>query len=159
MARPLFPGSFDPPTRGHLDLVERALAMFGQVLVGVGRNRDKGGLFPVEERIALLEAELAGRAGVEVRAFDGLVVDFARASGCDLILRGIRNTRDLEYELDMARTNRTLAGIETLFLPADPALASTSSSLLKDIVEGGGDASPWLSEDVIRKLRARLGRA
>ena len=161
MQRALYPGSFDPPTLGHFDLMRRAAAMVDELWIGIGRNAAKsGGLFEVDERVEMLrefvQAELA-EAEVRVVTFDGLVVDFCREHDIGVILRGIRDGRDAGYELPMAQMNRTMHGaVETVFLVADPALGAVASSLVKDVVRYGGDATAFVSPAVERRMRARL---
>ena len=153
MVRPLFAGSFDPPTLGHLDLIERGLSLFGQLSVAVGVNLSKTPLIPAENRVALLRSCLGERPGLEILSFEGLVVDFARENGNDCLFRGLRSNKDFEPELHMALTNKVLAPeLETVFLPASAAQLFTSSSLMKEILRFGGDLSSFLPEPVIEYL-------
>lgn len=157
MVTALYPGSFDPPTLGHVDLVRRSVNLFDHVLVGVATNIGKNPVFTFDERVELLCHELQGLP-VEVHAVPGLVVDFCRAHTVQVIVRGVRTVADFEGEYQMAVTNRALApGVETLFLPPSPAFANVSSRLLKEIVRFGGDASQFVSphvhERLLRKLR------
>ncbi|HHI79611.1 MAG TPA: pantetheine-phosphate adenylyltransferase [Planctomycetes bacterium] len=153
MVRPLFAGSFDPPTLGHLDLIERGLSLFGQLSVAVGVNLSKTPLIPAEDRVALLRSCLGERPGLEILSFEGLVVDFARENGNDCLFRGLRSNKDFEPELHMALTNKVLAPeLETVFLPASAAQLFTSSSLMKEILRFGGDLSSFLPEPVIEYL-------
>ncbi|MFQ5506079.1 MAG: pantetheine-phosphate adenylyltransferase [Planctomycetota bacterium] len=155
---PLFPGSFDPPTLGHLDLIRRGLELFGRLTVGVGENTSKASVFSVMERIELLErcTESAG-GSLHVVSFAGLVVDYCREHNHRAILRGIRSVADFEYENQMALTNRRLAGeIETLFLMPSLDYTYTSSSLIKEILANGGDVSPFLPAIVIERLEEKL---
>ncbi len=154
MARPLFAGSFDPPTLGHLDLIERGLALFGSMTVAVGVNLSKTPLIPAADRVDLLQVCLGQRPGLEILSFEGLAVDFARQNGNDCLFRGLRSPRDFEPELHMALTNRVLAPeMETLFLPSSPEYLFTSSSLMKEVLRFGGDVSAFLPEPVIRYLQ------
>ena len=155
MVRALYPGSFDPVTLGHLDLVARARRMFDSVTVAVARNSSKNPVFSVEERIELLRAELPG--DVEVVGFSELVVEFAAREGYDAILRGPRNIGDFEFEYQMALTNRHLApDIETVFVMPSHAYSYVSSSLIKDIVRFGGDVSSFVPARVAAAMRAKL---
>ncbi len=155
MVRALYPGSFDPVTLGHLDLVARACRMFDSVTVAVARNSSKNPVFTVEERIELLRAELP--AEVEVVGFSELVVEFAAREGYDAILRGLRNIGDFEFEYQMALTNRHLKpDIETVFVMPSHAYSYVSSSLIKDIVRYGGDVSSFVPERVAAAMRAKL---
>jgi len=162
MVLPLYAGSFDPPTRGHIDLCERALALFGGLVIGLGANREKEGLFSLEERIGMFHEVLGEREELRILPFEGLVVDFAREQGCGMLIRGLRDLRDFSYEWDMAHSNRRLSrteaseGLETLFLIPGLELSFASSSLIKEIVQNGGDASPWLHPEIEVLLRARL---
>lgn len=155
MVRALYPGSFDPVTLGHLDLVARARRMFDSVTVAVARNSSKNPVFSVEERIELLRAELPD--DVEVVGFSELVVEFAAREGYDAILRGLRNIGDFEFEYQMALTNRHLKPhIETVFVMPSHAYSYVSSSLIKDIVRYGGDVSSFVPERVAAAMRAKL---
>jgi pantetheine-phosphate adenylyltransferase len=155
MVRALYPGSFDPVTLGHLDLVARACRMFDSVTVAVARNSSKNPVFTVDERIELLRAELP--AEVEVVGFSELVVEFAAREGYDAILRGLRNIGDFEFEYQMALTNRHLKpDIETVFVMPSHAFSYVSSSLIKDIVRYGGDVSSFVPERVAAAMRAKL---
>ena len=144
----IYPGSFDPTTMGHLDVVRRGRRLFDRVVVAVGRNPGKASLFDVDERVemaTLLVEELIreepGESPVEVRAFSGLTVDFAQELGAAAILRGIRNLSDLQNEVQQAVTNREVAGLETVFVVAGQSFAYTSSSLIKQITAMGEDLS------------------
>ena len=143
----IYPGSFDPPTLGHLDVLERACKLFDEVVIAIGRNPDKKGpLLDLDTRVSLLQDLVgamthgqSGLARVTVASYDGLTVDFARAIGANAILRGIRNTTDLQAECQLAITNRQVADIESVFVVPGEAFAYTSSSLIRQIVELGGD--------------------
>jgi pantetheine-phosphate adenylyltransferase len=159
MAHPLFPGSFDPPTKGHLDVIERGLRLFGKLTVAVARNTSKAPLFTADERMALLGRCLGQRPGLAIVAFEGLVVDYCRKHGHSLILRGLRTVADLEYEYSMALTNRTLAPeVETMFLMPSLEHSFTSSSLIKEIVRNGGDVTAFLPPLVLDSLKEKLRR-
>jgi pantetheine-phosphate adenylyltransferase len=144
----VFPGSFDPVTFGHLDVMQRGRRLFDELIVAVGRNPGKDLLFSADERVEMLErlvAELVRKepaaAPVRVRSFDGLTVDFARTVGATVLLRGVRNLSDLQYEVQQAVTNREVAGLETAFVVAGQTFAYTSSSLIKQITAMGKDLS------------------
>ncbi len=157
MVHPLFPGSFDPPTHGHIDLIQRGLALFGELTVAVAENTGKTPTFSLDERVELLRRCLGEREGLYVRGFTGLVVDYCAAHGHRLIVRGLRTVSDLEYEYSMALTNRSLApGIETCFLMPSLEYSFTSSSLAKEVLRAGGDASSFLPQEVIESLQGRL---
>ena len=153
----VYTGTFDPPTLGHLDLIRRALRVAEKLVIGVATNSSKTPLFTLEQRVRLLKAEVAGIEGdIEVRAFDGLAVAFARAEGAQIIVRGLRNGTDLDYESPMAAMNATMTpDIETIFLAAAPAFAHIASSLVKDVARGGGDIGHFVSPAVAAEIRAR----
>ena len=140
----LFPGSFDPFTLGHDDVVRRALTLFDEVVVAIGYNEQKSGWKPVEERIASIRKLYEDEPRVRVESYTGLTVDFAKEQGITAIIRGVRTTKDFEYELQMADMNRRLTGIETILLPASPEFASLSSSLVRELARFGRDISTFL---------------
>lgn len=157
MVRALYPGSFDPVTHGHLDLVERALRLFESVTVAAAENITKQPVFSLEERLALLRAVMPER--VQVSAFRGLVVEHCRSNGFDVILRGLRTMSDFEYEYQMALTNRHLnPAVETVFVMPSLQYSYVSSSLIKDVVRNGGDVSTYLPPAVEKALRAKMQR-
>jgi len=153
----LFPGTFDPFTLGHLDLVGRAAAMFGRATVGVARNAEKRSLFGAEERAELAREAVRGLDGVDVVLVPGLVVRACEEIGADVIVRGVRGGSDLDLELQMARTNRTLLpSIDTVLLVPAPELAHVSSTLVREIAALGGDVSRFVPKNVADALRARF---
>ena len=153
------PGSFDPVTNGHVDVVRRAATLFDEVVVAVLANPAKTGLFPIDERVDLLRASLDGLDGVRVEAVSGgLLVDYCRSVGAAAIVKGVRSGNDYAYELPMARMNRHLTGIETVFLPAGPAFEHVSSSLVKEVAGHGGDVAGLVPDVVLPRLLARLAR-
>lgn len=158
----IYPGSFDPVTLGHVDVIRRAARIFGSVVVAVLKNTAKEPAFPEEERRAMIEEsleELGGVSGCEVVAFDGLLVDFAREVGTSTVVRGLRAMSDFEYELQMAQMNRRLdKDLETVFLTPDESLASISSRLVREIAQLGGDVSELVPKAVGQRLAARYGR-
>ena len=140
----LFPGSFDPFTLGHADIVGRALKLFDEIVVAVGYNEQKQGWLPVEERVAAIRKLYKDEPRIRVESYTGLTVDFAKAQGAAAIVRGVRTMADFEYEMQMADVNRRLTGIETLLLPASPELASLSSTVVRELARFGRDISPFL---------------
>lgn len=144
----LFPGSFDPFTLGHASLVERALKIFHRIVVAVGYNEHKQGWIPVEERVRALEEFYAHDPRVTIVSYTGLTVDLAQQMDIHCILRGVRSTKDYEYELDIADINHRLSGIETIVLFADPNLASLSSSVVRELAHMGRDITDWLPENI-----------
>ncbi|MBA3349411.1 MAG: pantetheine-phosphate adenylyltransferase [Actinobacteria bacterium] len=153
------PGSFDPPTRGHVDVVERAARYFEGVVVAVIANPSKEPLFSVGERRGLLADALAHVDNVEIASFDGLLVDFARSKGITLAVKGLRAVSDFEYELQMAQMNTTLApGLDTMFMTAKPSWAFLSSSLVKEVARYGGSVEGLVPPGVATALGERYGR-
>ena len=142
--RALFAGSFDPFTIGHYALVKRALPMFGKIVIGIGTNSGKRCMFSVEERIAAIEKAFADEARVEVKVYNNLTMDFAKEIGADVLLRGVRSTKDFEYEREIADMNLRLGGIETVLLISEPEHASTSSSVVRELMTYGKDVSELL---------------
>lgn len=156
----LFPGTFDPFTRGHLDLVARAQRLFGRVTVGVAHNPEKRALFSAEERLELVRAAVRGIPNVDVVLVPGLVVQACENLGADVIVRGVRGGSDFESEVQMARTNRVLLPrIETVLLAPAPELAHVSSTLVRQIASLGGDASQLVPANVATALGARFPHA
>jgi pantetheine-phosphate adenylyltransferase len=152
----LCPGMFDPVTNGHLDIVNRAAALFDRVVVAVVENPTKEPLFPTGDRVAMLEEAVAGIEGVEVSSFDGLLVDYARDRGVNVIVKGLRAVSDFDYELQMAQMNRHLSEIETYFVPTSPKWSYLSSSLVKQVARYGGDVSGMVPDHVARRLKERF---
>ena len=140
----LFPGSFDPFTKGHADIVTRALALFDEIIIGVGYNEQKPGWKPVEERVEKIRQLYADEARVKVESYKGLTADFAKENGITAIVRGVRTVADFEYELQMADVNKQLTGIETVLRPASPQFASLSSSVVRELAHFGQDISAFL---------------
>ena len=140
----LFPGSFDPFTKGHADIVTRALALFDEVIIGVGYNEQKPGWMPIEERVEKIRQIYAEEPRIKVESYKGLTADFAKEKGISAIVRGVRTASDFEYELQMADVNKQLTGIETVLLPASPQLASLSSSVVRELAHFGQDISAFL---------------
>lgn len=155
--RAIYPGSFDPMTNGHLDLVERGARLADHLVIAILRNEQKQPLFTVDERIEMVQEVVSGVANVEVAAFDGLLVDFAAVCGASVIIRGIRAVSDYEYELQMALMNRRLRpAIETVFLMAGEAHSFISSRLVKEVIRLGGNISGLVPPQVEVRLRKRL---
>ena len=157
MTRALYAGTFDPLTFGHLDLIERGARLFDELVVAVADNSRKAPLFSAEERLETLARHTGSLANVSVVTFRGLVVDYAAASGIDVLLRGLRTVSDFEYEYQMALTNRALSpDIDTAFVMPSQEYAFLSSSLIKEVMRNGGDAGRWLPDDVAAAVRKRL---
>ena len=154
MATALYPGTFDPFTNGHKDILERGAALFDRVVVAVGAHIGKQTLLPADRRVALVNEIAADLSNVTAAAFDGLVVDFARAQGATVLLRGLRNATDYEYETTMAVTNRRLApDIETVFLVAQGESGFISSTLIKEILKVGGAVDQFVPPAVLASLQ------
>jgi pantetheine-phosphate adenylyltransferase len=154
----VFPGSFDPVTLGHVDIATRARMLFDHVVVAVAHNSTKQPLLDVDTRVELARRALAHLGGVEVKATDGLLVDFCRAEGAAVIVKGLRGGADYDYERPMALMNRSLAGIETVFVTGDNALSHVASSLVRDVARHGGDIGPYVPEGVASAVHRALGR-
>jgi len=153
----LYPGSFDPITNGHLDLIQRGSALFDKLIVAILRNDEKQALFSVDERMEMLKDVVHGFPNVEVGSFDGLLVEYAANRGASVILRGIRAVSDYEYELQMALMNRRLRPeIETVFLMASEAHSFLSSKLVKEVIRLGGQISGLVPPSIEGKLKIRL---
>lgn len=151
------PGSFDPVTLGHLDIIQRSAAMFDDVIVCVVANPNKQGTFTIDERTALISEVCADIPGVRVDRFYGLLVDYCRDQGATAVIKGLRDSTDYDYELPMAHMNRSISGIDTVFLPTRSDLSFVSSSLCREVTRLGGDVSHLLPDVVARALKDRLG--
>ncbi|MEZ5884511.1 MAG: pantetheine-phosphate adenylyltransferase [Paracoccaceae bacterium] len=161
----LYPGTFDPVTLGHMDIIQRAMALVDRLVIGVAINRDKGPLFSLEERVEMLQAECSrivtpGSAEIVVHPFDNLLIDCARDVGAQVIIRGLRAVADFEYEFQMVGMNRALdASVETVFLMADARRQAIASKLVKEIARLGGDVSKFVTPDVKLALTERYAGA
>jgi pantetheine-phosphate adenylyltransferase len=156
----LYPGTFDPVTNGHLDIIKRACKLVDRLVIGVAINADKGPLFSLAERVEMLEQQCKGmkEAEVLVRPFDTLLIQFAQSVGASVIVRGLRAVSDFEYEFQMVGMNQKLnADIETVFLMADPTHQAIASRLVKEIARLQGSVAPFVPQDVERRLKAKFG--
>lgn len=158
MRRAVCPGSFDPPTLGHLDIIGRTAGQFDELVVAVLVNPDKQGLFSLDERIALLRETTAGWPNVTVDSFTGLLVDYCREHDIRAIVKGIRAVGDFDYELQMAQMNKRLTGVDTFFLPTNPEFSFLSSSLVKQVAQYGGEVGHLLPGPVDRALAGKFPR-
>lgn len=156
LRRAVCPGSFDPITNGHLDIIARASKLYDVVHVVVMINQAKQGLFSVEERIGLIREVTAEYGNVEVEAYHGLLVDYCKERDIPAIVKGLRAVSDFDYELQMAQMNNGLSGVETLFVPTSPTYSFLSSSLVKEVAAWGGDVSHLVPPVVLAALRDRL---
>jgi pantetheine-phosphate adenylyltransferase len=145
MKKACFPGSFDPFTKGHEDVVRRGLSLFDEVVVAVGQNSSKQSLFALEKRLEHIRSLFAGDSRVTVMGFSGLTVDFCKANDCSHILRGLRDGKDFSYENPIALMNRTLAGIETVFLIPEPGLMAINSTIVREIYKNGGNIDAFVT--------------
>lgn len=155
MTRAVCPGSFDPVTHGHLDVIQRTARVVDHVIVAVGTNISKNALFTPDERVEMLTEECAQWGNVEVTLFGGLLVDFCTANNIDVISKGLR-ANDFGYELQMAQMNRQLTGVDTIFLPTAPQWAFVSSSLVREVATLGGDVSHFLPAKIAERTMARV---
>ncbi len=156
MRRAACPGSFDPVTNGHIDIISRASTLFDEVVVAVGINQAKKRLFTPEERIGMLTEACAGFSNVRIDSFDGLLTNFCREQDAVAIVKGLRAVSDFDYELQMAQMNSSLADIETVFVPTSPEYSFLASSLVKEVAMFGGDVSSLVPDHVLRALTDRL---
>ena len=156
MRRAVCPGSFDPVTNGHLDIVQRAAALFDEVVVAVGVNKSKNRLFTPQERMEMLEQACAPFDNVRVDGFKGLLTDFCAENGIHAIVKGLRAVSDFDYELQMAQMNASLTEVETVFVPTSPEWSFLASSLVKEVAMFGGDVSGLVPDFVLRRLTERL---
>jgi len=154
--RGIFPGSFDPITNGHLDVIQRAMKLFDEVVIAVGKSPVKNQLFTPEERVQMIAEIVADMPGVSVESFDGLTVEYAAKKKADVILRGLRSLTDVQYEFQLAMTNRAVAGIETVFVMTGEQYGFTSSTLIREVASLGGDLSNLIPESVNTRLKKRL---
>src|SRR5580692_1757809 len=153
-----YSGSFDPPTNGHLDVIERAAALCDRLVVGIGAHVSKSGLFSTDERAAMIQAAAAQAPGaLEVVTFSGLAIDAARAAGASLIVRGLRDATDFDYEMQMAGMNGQMAPqMQTVFLPASSPVRPITATLVRQIAAMGGDVAPFAPANVVAALRAKF---
>lgn len=156
MKRAIYPGSFDPMTFGHLDIIKRSAAIVDELVVGVLNNSAKNSLFSVEERVSMLEEMTKDMPNVKVASFDGLLVDYAKQINADIIVRGLRAITDFEYELQIAQTNKKVSGnVETIFLTTDLRYSYLSSTIVREFAAYGGDISNFVPEQFIGRIYAK----
>jgi pantetheine-phosphate adenylyltransferase len=157
--RAVCPGSFDPVTNGHLDIIGRAAQLYDELVVAVFVNQSKSSMFTVEERRDMLSEVTADYGNVRIDSFHGLTVDYCRTHNIPVIIKGLRAVSDFDYELQMAQMNRGLAGVDTLFMPTNPEYSFLASSLVKEIAKWGGDVSTHVPPNVLKRLQDRAGSA
>jgi len=154
--RAVFPGSFDPITNGHLDVINRAINLFDELVIAVGKSPVKNQLFSPAERVQMIAELITDMPGVSVESFEGLTVEYATKRKADVILRGLRSLTDVQYEFQLAMTNRAVAGIETVFVMTGEQYGFTSSTLIREVASLGGDLSNLIPENVQKRLKQRL---
>ncbi|MGB7580976.1 MAG: pantetheine-phosphate adenylyltransferase [Sedimentisphaerales bacterium] len=156
IVRAIFPGSFDPITNGHLDVINRGMKLFDELIVAVGKSPLKDQLFTPEQRVEMITELIKDMPGVSVEGFDGLTVEYARQKKANVILRGLRSLTDVNYEFELAMTNRSVTGIETIFVMTTEQYGFISSTLVRQVASLGGDISNLVPENVYRRLRERF---
>lgn len=152
MKKAVFPGSFDPITLGHVDIINRALPLFAEIIIAVGVNTEKAYLFSLEERVDFIRKHYANEPKIKVETYTGLTIDFCKKLNIHFILRGLRNPADFEFEKAIAQTNRKLSTVETVFLLTSADTSFISSSIVRDVLRNGGDISGFVPESVSKKL-------
>ena len=154
--RAVFPGSFNPITNGHLDVISRGIKLFNELIIAVGNSPVKNQLFTLAERVEMIKPLVAGIEGVTVQSYDCLTVEYAASIGATAMLRGLRNLTDVQYEFQLAMTNRAVAGIETVFVMTGEQYGFTSSTLIREVASLGGDVSNLIPQGIYEKLQKRL---
>src|SRR4030043_191666 len=154
--RAIFPGSFDPMTNGHLDVISRGMKLFDELIIAVGRSPVKNQLFTPQERVEMIAELIKALPDVFVESFEGLTVEYAARKKADVILRGLRSLTDVQYEFQLAMTNRAVAGIETVFIMTSEQYGFTSSTLIREIASLGGDLSNLVPKNVQKRLKQRF---
>lgn len=145
----VFPGSFDPITVGHVDIINRAVPLFEKIIIGIGDNIQKQYMFPIEKRLDWIKKAFAGNSKIEVLTYDGLTINFCKQNNASYIIRGLRNSNDFEFEQSIAQMNKAMAGgIETVFIPCDPRYTAVASTIVRDIIRNKGDASLFIPPSV-----------
>ncbi len=154
--RAVFPGSFDPITNGHLDVIKRGIKLFDELIVAVGKSPLKDQLFTLDERVEMIKPLVKDIPGVSVQSYDCLTVEYAASVGATAMLRGLRNLTDVQYEFQLAMTNRAVAGIETVFVMTSEQYGFTSSTIIREIAMLGGNISNLIPQEIFEKLQKRL---
>lgn len=154
----VFPGSFDPITNGHLDVIKRAVKLFDELIVAVGESPIKDQLFTPAERVEMIEKLVADIPRVSVESYDCLTVEYAARRNADVMIRGLRNLTDVQYEFQLAMTNRAVAGIETVFIMTSEQYGFASSTLIREVAKLGGDVSTLIPEEIFSKVKTRYNQ-
>jgi pantetheine-phosphate adenylyltransferase len=156
--RAIFPGSFDPITNGHMDVIERGMKLFDELIIAVGTSPVKNQLFTPEQRVEMIDELIEERnmTGISVESFEGLTVEYAAGKKADVILRGLRSLTDVQYEFQLAMTNRAVAGIETVFIMTSEQYGFTSSTLIREVASLGGDLSNLIPDNVNKRIKEHL---
>ena len=154
--RAIFPGTFDPITNGHLDVIERGRKLFDELIIAVGTSPIKNPLFTPQERVEMISEIVSDMSRVKVESFDGLMVEFAKEKEADVILRGMRSLTDVQYEFKLAMTNRSVAGLETVFVMASAEYGFTSSTLIREVAQFGGDIANLVPKTVCDRLKKKI---
>ncbi len=154
--RAIFPGTFDPITNGHLDVIERGRKLFDELIIAVGTSPIKNPLFTPQERVEMISEIVSDMSRVKVESFDGLMVNFAKNKEADVILRGMRSLTDVQYEFKLAMTNRSVAGLETVFVMASAEYGFTSSTLIREVAQFGGDIANMVPKTVCDRLKKKI---
>ena len=154
--RAIFPGSFDPITNGHLDVISRGIKLFDELIIAVGRSPVKNQLFTPEERVEMIAELIADMPGISVESFSGLTVEYAAKKEADVILRGLRSLTDVQYEFQLAMTNRAVSGMETVFVMTSEQYGFTSSTLIREVASLGGDLSNLIPKSIYNHLQERI---
>lgn len=149
MKRAVFPGSFDPITLGHIDIINRALSLFDEIIIAIGVNADKKYMFSLEDRKKHIEQTFEGESKIKVKTYTGLTVDFCKTENAGFILRGLRNSSDFNYEQSIAQTNSSLADVESVFVMCSPQLSNISSSIVRDVIRNGGNYTKMVPRSVM----------
>lgn len=149
MKRAVFPGTFDPITLGHLDIIQRALPLFDEIIIGIGYNASKKTMFSLEERLQFIEEAFEGTDKIKVKSYSGLTAQFCLEEDAQFLIRGLRNSTDLNYEAPIAQTNYKIASVDTIFLISSPEVSNISSTIVRDILQNGGDYSSLVPSSVI----------
>ena len=149
MKRAVFPGSFDPITLGHIDIIKRSLSLFDEIIIAIGVNADKKNMFSLEDRKKHIEDTFANESKIKVKTYTGLTVDFCKSENARFILRGLRNSSDFNYEQSIAQTNAMLADVDSVFIMCSPELSNISSSIVRDVIRNGGDYTKMVPRSVM----------